>query len=139
MKECAASYECQGVSCRCNSSYKVGALTSPSRKRTKTKRSAGPVTVRKLDGTVEEPPPVPRNSPITSASFVPPTFEPLATTIAQAAELLDKPVAEIEAAAAQVEPYTHHDGTPRWSLRELRTILGLPVKKRKRRSKGGDW
>jgi hypothetical protein len=35
--------------------YSVGALESP-RKRTRKRRSAGPVTIRRADGTVEERP-----------------------------------------------------------------------------------
>jgi hypothetical protein len=42
---------------------------------------------------------VPRNPPITSATFVSPTFEPLAVKPDQAAELLGNPIEEIEAAA----------------------------------------
>ena len=82
---------------------------------------------------------MPRHPSIASATFVAPTFEPLAVTLDQAAELLGKPVDEIQAAAAQVQPYTHHDGSPRWSLRELRIALGEPVRGRQRRSKNGMW
>jgi hypothetical protein len=92
---------------------------------------------RRSSGAID---PMSRKSPsINSAAMAVPSFEPLAVALDQAAELLDKPIEQIQAAAAQVEPYQHHDGSPRWSLYELRIALGLPVKKRYRRSKGGTW
>jgi hypothetical protein len=50
---------------------------------------------------------------------------PVAVTLADAAELLRVDPARVEQAAAAVEPYRHHDGTPRWSLAGLAGALGL--------------
>jgi hypothetical protein len=48
-----SEHNCQGSSCRCNSSYTVGAVESPKKKQSNKGRSAGPVTVKKADGSVE--------------------------------------------------------------------------------------
>jgi hypothetical protein len=67
------------------------------------------------------------------------TIPPVAVTIDQAAELLGVSVEQVEAAARQVEPYRHQDGTPRWSLFELKIALGQPVKRRYKRHPNGTW
>jgi hypothetical protein len=53
-----------------------------------------------------------------------PQPRPVATTLERAAELLGAEVAAVAAAAAGLRPYTHRDGSPRWSLRELARELG---------------
>jgi hypothetical protein len=47
----------------------------------------------------------------------------LAVTLAEAADALGLPLAEVERLARSVEPYQHHDGTERWPLRELARVL----------------
>jgi hypothetical protein len=42
---------------------------------------------------------------------------PLAAPLPLAAELLGRPLPEVERAAAKVAPYRHVDGSPRWSVR----------------------
>jgi hypothetical protein len=51
------------------------------------------------------------------------TERPLAVTLDQAAELLDRSVSDVRRAAREVEPYWHANGTPRWPLRELARVL----------------
>jgi hypothetical protein len=60
---------------------------------------------------------------------------PVAVTVEDAAELLAEDLARVAAAAAVVEPYTHNDGSHRWSLRELERELG----RRKRSGAGSAW
>jgi hypothetical protein len=48
---------------------------------------------------------------------------PRAVTIAEACELLNRSVPDVERATRDVEPYRHANGTPRWPLRELARVL----------------
>jgi hypothetical protein len=49
----------------------------------------------------------------------------VAATLEVIAWHLDVPLAEVEQAARHVQPYTHQDGSPRWSVYLLRVQLGL--------------
>jgi hypothetical protein len=61
---------------------------------------------------------------------------PLAVPLDVAAQLLAKPLHELE--RADVNPYQHADGSPRYSLRELAKALGLvePRETREARRRG---
>jgi hypothetical protein len=59
---------------------------------------------------------------------------PLAAPLPTVAELLGRPLPEVEAAAARVEPYRHLDGSPRWSVKLVNCALtGEPISKDGRR------
>jgi hypothetical protein len=49
---------------------------------------------------------------------------PVAATLAVAAQLLGASPQRVREAAQTVEPYVHHDGSPRWSLMLLERALG---------------
>lgn len=49
---------------------------------------------------------------------------PVACTLPAAAQLLGVSPQRLRAAAQQVQPYTHHDGSPRWSVMLLERALG---------------
>jgi hypothetical protein len=59
---------------------------------------------------------------------------PVACTLQVASQLLGVPPAAVRKAAAKVEPYTHNDGSPRWSLAGLERALG-----RKHTRRGSAW
>jgi hypothetical protein len=53
------------------------------------------------------------------------TTPPGVPDLAVAAQLLARPLQDVERAAQDVEPYRHQDGYPVWSLRQLALALGL--------------
>jgi hypothetical protein len=64
---------------------------------------------------------------------------PVAATIQAAAALLGVPAAQVRRAAERVEPYTHNDGSPRWSLMLLERQLSQQPKPRRGTGKGSPW
>jgi hypothetical protein len=58
---------------------------------------------------------------------------PVACTLPAAARWLGTPLGRVREAAAGLEPYTHHDGSPRWSLAELERALG------RKHTRGSAW
>jgi hypothetical protein len=60
---------------------------------------------------------------------------PVAVTLPAASELLGVPAARVRRAAEAVEPYTHANGSPRWSLMLLERALAQP----KRTGAGSAW
>jgi hypothetical protein len=66
---------------------------------------------------------------------------PVAATLPDAAELLGADLAAVEAAAVDISPYRHADGSARWSVGELAARLGLAEldsKGRRRSRRSGD-
>jgi hypothetical protein len=59
---------------------------------------------------------------------------PVACTLPAAAQLLGVPLPRVRQAAATLAPYTHQDGSPRWSVAELERALGC-----KRGGAGSAW